>query len=814
MHKAFLVLALFAAASLAAPAQSLAPLKTIDTNTGLPVTPQLTSIAVDSVANRIYAGDNSGNALVNVIDGTTNDLIATISVDGPVTALVMNEATRKLYIGVDLAYEVQVWDVDTEQLGPSIGLNGNKPVDMAVDEDANKVYVAAEPEQMMTIDGGGDYLSGWTSYGFALDAIAVDAVGGRIIAGSVSDRALGSIDMGTGNSGWLVGWRSIQDLAMNPATGDLWGTNPTEGTITKGIPDDLGSSAQIWADSMPADIALDPVTNRVFVTFPVEGVVRAYDDTQGWSEAATTGSAPGAVAFNPASRLLYVCDSAEGTVSVFVSAGSTVAALPDIYLDSGATPDTVAINSATNTVYVGDMSNGLVYVLDGSTDQYLTSVDVGGPVTAIAALESSNKIYVGVDGFAEDYVKVIDGNSNNVWTDIIVPSPPTDIVFNESDGVAYASTEDAQSVLFLDTTYDYLADTWSYDRPWSSIAFNPVAVPGMIYLTSSQPDSFASYDTDTGSGGDLTGFKDFFKIDFNKVSGEVWATNPASDEISRFDPADILNTISSYWSQGAAHDIAVSEELNKAYASVPDAGEVVEASVAADDIVGVHNVGLHPRGIAYNGANGKIYVAVSGEEKVAVLHDLAASSGLDTTPPTITSVGFNPYVVDKGGDIVGLYVEVKDNVGVTSVTADGFPLTWSWGTQWYADLPSNPTADYGHYSFDVVARDAAGNESQQTSGYVIARTYWAPTSAFFRPTIHGFWTSNPIGAYGRVTKVTDQWNFEVNDGSSPISLAVNVPLHGLTVGDFVRVSGQLYGNETSPTLYAKPLRLRVDQDVP
>ncbi|GEM_PF-4865605 len=815
MRKAFLVLALFAAATLAAPAApQLAPLKTIDTDTGLPATPQLTSIAVDSVANRIYVGDNSENALVHVIDGTTNDLLGTISVDGPVTCLKVNETTRKLYVGTDLTYQVKVYDLDWEYFGVDIDLYGHRPTDMALDEGTNMLYVAAELQEMMTIDGNGDYLSGQTSYGRALDAIDVDAVGGRIVAGSISDKALGTIDIASGNSGWWVGWLSFGDLAMNHSTGILWGANPDEGSISRVDIDDFGNTIQIPAASTPANIAVDQGTDRVFVTFPAEGKVRIYSDLDGWGSGAPTGPAPGAVAFNPSSGMVYVCDSAVGTVSVYSSGGSSIFALTDIFLDSGATPDTVAINSATNTVYVGDMSNGLVYVLDGSTDQYLTAVDVGGPVTAIAALESANKIYVGVDGFAEDFITVIDGQGNYVWTDISVPSPPTDIVFNEADGIAYASTEDAQSVLFIDTTYDYLADSWTYDRPWSSIAFNPVADPGMIYLTSDQPDSFASYDNVVGSGGDLTGFKDFFKIDFNRVSGEVWSTNPASSELSRFDPADILNTIRAYTTSHPGHDVAVNEELNKAYSSVPDAGEVVEASVAADDIVGFHYVGNQPRGIAYNRFSGKIYVAVSDEEKVAVLQDLAASGGLDTTPPTITSVGYNPYVVDKGGDIVGLYVEVKDNVGVASVTADGFPMTLSWGNQWYADLPSSPTADYGHYSFDVVALDAAGNETQQTHSYLIARTYWAPASAFFRPTIHGFWTSNPIGAYGRVTKVTDQWNFEVNDGSSPISLAVNVPLHGLTVGDFVRVSGQLYGNETSPTLYAKPLRLRVDQDVP
>lgn len=807
------LLAVVAMTAASLPARAVVPVTTILTDPGLPFQPTLTCIAVDSVSNRVFVGDASSNSLVHVIDGSANTVAFTIAVPGPVTSIAVNEATRKLYVGVSVANVVQVYDIANDLPGPIISLNNHRPNDIAVNESTNKVYVAADPGEFIVIDGSSDILTDSVSYGVHLDTLAVDVAGDRIFGGDVAGKVLASINASLSSSTWWSNWRSFWDLAANPSTGYIWGANISENSITRIDPANVANAVQVFASSFPEALAVDYSSDTVFVSFPTEGLLRWYNDVTGWDAGLPAGTSPGAIAVNQATGTVYVCDTNAGAIGVFSYAPTaSLAWLSDVFLDGE--PDSVAIDVQTNTIYVGDMSDRWVYVIDGSTDSLLTQIDMGGPVTCLAVLPGYGKVYAGVQGIDQNYVKVISGYGNYVSSEMAVGSAPSDMVCDGSSSLAYATTEGSQSVLVIDTNYDTVLQELYYDRPWNSIAFDGDPYPAVIHLTSSQPDTFATYDVSSFSGPHTEGYKDFFKIDFNRVSREVWSTSPISYEISRFDPSDIANTIRSYGTSYAPHEIAVNEELDKAYATIPDGNEVIGASAPADALTDSVIVGNQPRGIAYNPATAKIYVAVSGESKVAVLHETAAQGEQDTTPPVIMSVGYNPFVVDRGGDIVGLYVETTDNVEVTSVIADGHPLTRSWGRQWYADLPSNPLADYGWYIFDVVVRDAAGNETSQASNYLIARTYWAPTSAFFRPTIHGFWASNPIGAYGRVTKVTDQWSFEINDGSSVGSLPVNLPEHELTVGDFVRVSGQLYGNESSPTLYAKPVRLIVEQDVP
>jgi len=91
------------------------------------------------------------------------------------------------------------------------------------------------------------------------------------------------------------------------------------------------------------------------------------------------------------------------------------------------------------------------------------------------------------------------------------------------------------------------------------------------------------------------------------------------------------------------------------------------------------------------------------------------ASPVDIEPPIIESVTLNAYTTIPSATI-HVTVEVTDNVGVTSVTADGVTLVET-GSIWEGDITAPPTT--GDYTLTIRAEDAAGNFAETTVDYSV-----------------------------------------------------------------------------------------------
>jgi hypothetical protein len=87
----------------------------------------------------------------------------------------------------------------------------------------------------------------------------------------------------------------------------------------------------------------------------------------------------------------------------------------------------------------------------------------------------------------------------------------------------------------------------------------------------------------------------------------------------------------------------------------------------------------------------------------------------DTTPPTIESVTLDAYTTIPDATI-HVTVEATDNVGVTSVTADGFALVET-GSIWEGNITAPSTT--GDYTLTIRAEDGAGNFNETTVDYSV-----------------------------------------------------------------------------------------------
>ena len=161
----------------------------------------------------------------------------------------------------------------------------------------------------------------------------------------------------------------------------------------------------------------------------------------------------------------------------------------------------------------------------------------------------------------------------------------------------------------------------------------------------------------------------------------------------------------------------------------------------------------------------------------------------DSLAPTINSVSVAPAMV-AGGDTVKVTVNATDNVGVTSVKANGISLTNTGGDNWIGNLVA--LGGLGQHTITVVASDASGNNATDTSGtYLTALIRGASNKAAWGSEMNAASSIYLFKFWGKVTEV-DNNSFTLDDGSgSPIT--VNAPGYKskLSTGNFAAARGVL-----------------------
>ena len=93
------------------------------------------------------------------------------------------------------------------------------------------------------------------------------------------------------------------------------------------------------------------------------------------------------------------------------------------------------------------------------------------------------------------------------------------------------------------------------------------------------------------------------------------------------------------------------------------------------------------------------------------------TSAADTEPPTIESVTLDTYINIPNSSFHAT-VEATDNVGVTSVTADGVTLTET-GSTWEGDIFIPEGTPEGGYTLTITAQDEAGNTAESSVNYSV-----------------------------------------------------------------------------------------------
>lgn len=153
------------------------------------------------------------------------------------------------------------------------------------------------------------------------------------------------------------------------------------------------------------------------LTFVMAMVLACVIDVRADAVIATVGVgiAPDAIAIDSVTNKIYVANSASNDVTIID--GATNLSSTTTLASAGQDPGAIAVNPVTNMIYVVNLNDASVTVINGSSAEAIATVSGLANPIAIAVNPVTDKIYVANNSnktlVANDSVTVIDGATNS-----------------------------------------------------------------------------------------------------------------------------------------------------------------------------------------------------------------------------------------------------------------------------------------------------------------------------------------------------------------------------------------------------------------
>jgi len=328
----------------------------------------------------------------------------------------------------------------------------------------------------------------------------------------------------------------------------------------------------------PVALAVNPASNKIFAVNQGSNNLTVLDGLTNGTGTVKVGLSPSAVAVNTVTSRIYVANSGDNTVTVVDGNTYATATVP-----TGTTPMAVAVNPVTDRIYVANEYNNSVTVIDGNTSSVITTVPVGVHPQALAVNPITYKVYVA--NMSDGSVTVIDGLSNYPTRIYTGGSDPYALDFNSQTNRIYVANLGG-TVSVIDGASETLI---------ASVPVGPYPVAVAV----------------------------------NPVSNKIYVTNSGNATVSVIDGT--TNAAAPVPVGGYPGSLAVDAATNKIY--VADNNKLITIDGVSDSVAGSAFVGYFPDAVAVNPASNTIYVANNQSNNVSVVAG-ASSDPLQFIPVT------------------------------------------------------------------------------------------------------------------------------------------------------------------------------------
>ena len=318
--------------------------------TTIPVGKYPYELAVNEVTNKIYV-TNSGSSSVSVIDGATGTT-TTVPLPGNPSGIAANKLTNKVYVSTAGASGISVIDGATNAV-TSLPVSGYA---LAVNAKTNKIYgVSSNGTQLIVLDGATNAVTTTDSVcaGVGVRGLAINDATNKVYATCPSARMIVAID-GTTNSTTSIPTGSNSypmQLAINRSNNKVYVLS--HGSASDSAVIVLDGSSNTFVSVPTGDptfhLAVNEVTNKVYVGFPYKQGVRVFDGATNASGVLQGFIIPGPMAVDTKRNKIYVSDdSGLNTSGIVVIDGKNVPPT----LTSGNPP----VNGTVGTYYSSEFT--------------------------------------------------------------------------------------------------------------------------------------------------------------------------------------------------------------------------------------------------------------------------------------------------------------------------------------------------------------------------------------------------------------------------------------------------------------------------
>jgi len=302
-------------------------------------------IAINKQINKIYIAHYTEGTL-SIIDGSTDQLLNTISVGQRIIDFDINEVTNKIYLLDNLEHKVIVVDGSTDQIITSINVTG-LPYYVEVLPSLNKIYATGYSSSIVVsvIDGSTDTLLKEVGGNNGYARIRINQNTKKAYIFNNSDKSAAVLDC-------------INDKILTTINGA-----GTIGAINESL-------NKIYVIDSQTDIlniidgATDQIINTVNIVDPFDLVILQ------------------------SLNKVYIASYYQNKVYVLDENGNLLTTV-DI-----PTASTLAVNNLNNKIYVANYSEGKISIIDGNTDQILQTLEVGSAPKQIKYNSETDKVYV------------------------------------------------------------------------------------------------------------------------------------------------------------------------------------------------------------------------------------------------------------------------------------------------------------------------------------------------------------------------------------------------------------------------------------
>ena len=421
---------------------------------------------------------------------------------------------------------------------------GVDPRAVAVNPVTNRIYVANENSNTVTVIDGATHATTTLPVGSGPQHIAINTATNKIFVANGRSASLAVID-GATNAVTVLPVGGSGPIVINQATNKIYMArmgNADEVTVIDGA--SLSWYTMAIDSYVPVDLDINPATQLMYVVNYATGDLRIVDlrSTSDFPPTSSIGmwSKPVEVAVNRTTNRVYVItEDSRGPIAV-IDANTNHATTFLTPAGHASGPRALAINERTNKVYAA--FNGEVIVIDGATNA-LGFVQTGASAIGLAINPDTNRIYAPNGGGS---MTVIDGASN-ATVNIAIPAGARAIALNPATNRAYVVGSAGVTVI----------EGGAAPPPPPPVPNDPaVNAQGLWWASPAGVESgwgvnlthqgdtlfgtWFTYDTD-GSGMWLV-MSNGARTATNTYSGELYRTSGPPFNASPFDPAQVTRT--------------------------------------------------------------------------------------------------------------------------------------------------------------------------------------------------------------------------------------------------------------------------------